>query len=102
MLTFNPLEIISDLPTIKGYNEFKKAMNIANNIVFDTAEAVIDQWVGEWEDGQGFGSSDYTFMLQDVVDRLIETTRGYESGWKTGFPNGCLECYQTNMEKVES
>ena len=34
---------------------------------------VADEWAADWEDGQGFGSSDLTYMVKDFLDNLIGT-----------------------------
>lgn len=54
------------------------------------ATCVAQQLADIWEEGHGFGSSDFTFLLQDFFMELIYT-KGLHQELKTDFPNGCLE-----------
>ena len=54
------------------------------------ATCVAMQLADTWEEGHGFGSSDFTFLLKDFFMELIYI-KGLEQELKTDFPNGCLE-----------
>ena len=54
------------------------------------ATCVAQQLADTWEEGHGFGSSDFTFLLQDFFMELIYW-KGLHKELKTDFPNGCLE-----------
>lgn len=45
-----------------GYAESSHAMRVA--------EEIADIWASEWPEGEGFGSSDFTYALSDFLDAL--------------------------------
>ena len=36
-----------------------------------TANEITDLWAADWDEDEGFGSSDFTYMIQDYLDTLI-------------------------------
>ena len=72
---------------IIGVTQMLQECGISKTNQYDTALAVCEAWSDGWDENQGFGSSDMTYMVQDYLNQLIEDT-GYETGFlpnKFGF-----------------
>ena len=39
--------------------------------LLETATEVAEEWTYDWDEDQGFGSSDMTFMIKDFIDNVI-------------------------------
>jgi hypothetical protein len=69
---------------ISGFNEFLSETKIPQWEVLNTAMEVVSRWSEDWEDGDGFGSSDMTYMVKDFIDELIGSY-GYGGYYMTKF-----------------
>ena len=56
---------------IAGFNEMIGTEQIPQWDLLETATEVAEEWTNDWDDDQGFGSSDGTFMLKDFIDNVI-------------------------------
>ena len=56
---------------IKGFNEMIGTEQIPQWDLLETATEVAEEWTNDWDEDQGFGSSDGTFMLKDFIDNVI-------------------------------
>jgi len=56
---------------IKGFKELIKEYEIPQWDLLETAQAVSESWTNDWDEDQGFGSSDGTYMLKDFTDNVI-------------------------------
>jgi hypothetical protein len=56
---------------IAGFNEMVKNEEIPQWDLLEIAMEVAEEWTNEWDEGQGFGSSDGTYMLKDFIDNVI-------------------------------
>ena len=66
-----------------GVTRMLKECGITKTNQYDTATEVAEQWSDDWDENQGFGSSDMTYMVQDYLNRLV-----YGTGYETKFvPN---------------
>jgi len=63
--------VFSSKGRISGFNEFLSETKIPQWEVLNTAMEVVSRWSEDWEDGDGFGSSDMTYMVKDFIDELI-------------------------------
>lgn len=80
--------------TLNTSHPVKGSMDLINQCSIEELESaatcVADQLAFSWDEDQGFGSSDFTFLLQDFFMELIYT-KGLHKELKTDFPNGYLE-----------
>ena len=54
----------------------------------DTSVEIAEEWTNDWDEDQGFGSSDGTYLLKDFIDTIIlsYTNSTYnKSGYQTVF-----------------
>jgi hypothetical protein len=56
---------------IVGFNEMIGTEEIPQWDLLETATEVAEEWTSDWDEGQGFGSSDGTYMLKDFIDNVI-------------------------------
>ena len=56
---------------IAGFNEMIGTEQIPQWDLLETATEVATEWTNDWDEDQGFGSSDGTFMLKDFIDTVI-------------------------------
>ena len=73
---------------IAGFSEMVRDNEIPQWDLLETATEVAEEWTNDWDDDQGFGSSDGTYMLKDFIDTIISnfTNSVYKkSGYQTVF-----------------
>jgi len=56
---------------IAGFSEMVKDENIPQWNILELAIDVATEWTNEWDEDQGFGSSDGTYMIKDFIDNVI-------------------------------
>ena len=56
---------------IDGFNEMVKNEEIPQWELLETALEVVEEWTNDWDEGDGFGSSDGTYLLKDFIDTVI-------------------------------
>jgi len=66
-LLFSPMSLIRSAKRIEGINLFTHPIDES----YDIAKEVAQEWTDDWEEGDGFGSSDSTYALKDFLDRVI-------------------------------
>ena len=72
-----------------GIDSFKQMINdeqVQFSELVDTSVEIAEEWTNDWDEDQGFGSSDGTYLLKDFIDTIISS---YTKGYKTVF-NPCL------------
>ena len=77
---------------IAGFKEMVAKEQIPQWDLLEVATEIATEWTNDWEEGEGFGSSDSTYMLKDFIDSVISETymrRGMSSGmYMTKFTPG--------------
>jgi len=56
---------------INGFKELIKEEEIPQWDLLQTAQEISQEWTNDWDEDQGFGSSDGTYMLKDFIDNVI-------------------------------
>ena len=56
---------------IAGFNEMVKDEEIPQWDLLEAATEVSEEWTNSWDEDQGFGSSDGTYMLKEFIDSVI-------------------------------
>ena len=69
---------------ISGFNEMIGNEQIPQWDLLQTATEVAEEWTNDWDEDQGFGSSDVTFMLKDFIDTVIHQFTSFNI-YKTEF-----------------
>ena len=63
--------VFSAKSRINGFSEMIRDEEIPQWDLLETATEVAEEWTNDWPDGQGFGSSDGTYMLKEFIDNII-------------------------------
>ena len=58
---------------INGFNEMVKNEEIPQWDLLETATEIAEEWTNDWDEDQGFGGSDGTYMLKDFIDTVISS-----------------------------
>ena len=56
---------------ISGFSEMIRDEEIPQWDLLQTATEVAEDWTNDWDEDEGFGSSDGTYMLKDFIDVVI-------------------------------
>ena len=69
---------------ITGFNEMVRDEEIPQWDILQIATEVVEEWTNDWDEGEGFGSSDGTFMLKEFIDSIINcfTDTSYYTDFK--------------------
>ena len=67
----SPVQLLDRAKNIEGFNTFQEQSSLQGYQLVDTAISVAEDWTETWPEGQGFGSSDGTSMVQDFINTLI-------------------------------
>lgn len=69
---------------ITGFSDMVDKESISEAKLNEIAVEVAQEWTNDWDEGEGFGSSDGTFMLKEFIDSIINcfTDRSYYTDFK--------------------
>lgn len=56
---------------IAGFSEMIRDEEVPQWDLLELAIDVATEWTNDWEEGEGFGSSDGTYMLKEFIDCVI-------------------------------
>ena len=56
---------------IAGFKEMVRDNEIPQWDLLEMAMEVAEEWTSSWDEDQGFGSSDGTYMLKEFIDNVI-------------------------------
>jgi hypothetical protein len=75
---------------INGFTEMVKDENLPQGLLLELSTEVAEDWSNDWDEGQGFGSSDGTYMLKEFIDSVIFSMESLRNQYETKF-NPVLE-----------
>jgi hypothetical protein len=78
----NPSDIVSRALGIDSFKQMISDEQVQFSELVDTSVEIAEEWTNDWDDDQGFGSSDGTYLLKDFMDTIIGS---YTKGYKTIF-----------------
>ena len=84
----NPSNILSRALGIDSFKQMINDEQVQFSELVDTSVEIAEEWTNDWDEDQGFGSSDGTYLLKDFIDTIIlsYTNSTYnKSGYKTVF-----------------
>ena len=83
-----PQTLIERALRIESFSSMFSKEQIQFSELIDISTQIVEEWSSDWDEGQGFGSSDGTYMLKDFMDTVISnfTDSTYnKSGYQTVF-----------------
>jgi len=78
----HPSDIVSRALGIDSFKQMISDEQVQFSELVDTSVEIAEEWTNDWDDDQGFGSSDGTYLLKDFMDTIIGS---YTKGYKTIF-----------------
>ena len=84
----NPSSIVSRALGIDSFKQMITDEQVQFSELVDTSVQIAEEWTNDWDEGDGFGSSDGTYLLKDFIDTIIlsYTNSIYnKSGYQTVF-----------------
>ena len=67
----DPTSLLFNSHRIEGFTKMIGDEKIHQWDLLDIATEVAEEWTNDWDEDQGFGSSDMTFMIKDFIDNVI-------------------------------
>ena len=100
----HPSNIVSKALGIDSFKQMINDEQVQFSELVDTSVQIAEEWTDDWDEDQGFGSSDGTFLLKDFIDTIISnfTNSVYKkSGYQTVFnPTLSVEYKYSESELV--
>tara|TARA_B110001452_G_scaffold238778_1_gene219466 strand:- start:440 stop:739 length:300 start_codon:yes stop_codon:yes gene_type:complete len=84
----HPSNIVSRALGIDSFKQMISDEQVQFSELVDTSVEIAEEWTNDWDEDQGFGSSDGTYLLKDFMDTIIlsYTNSTYnKSGYQTVF-----------------
>ena len=84
----HPSNIVSRALGIDSFKQMISDEQVQFSELVDTSVQIAEEWTNDWDEDQGFGSSDGTYLLKDFMDTIISnfTNSIYnKSGYQTVF-----------------
>jgi len=84
----HPSNIVSKALGIDSFKQMINDEQIQFSELVDISVQIAEEWTNDWDEGDGFGSSDGTYLLKDFIDTVISnfTNSVYnQSGYQTIF-----------------
>ena len=66
-----PQNLVFNSKRVNGFVEFINENDVKQWDLLEIALEVVEQWTEMWDEDQGFGSSDMTFMVKEFIDNVI-------------------------------
>ena len=79
----DPQTLIFNSHRVNGFTKMIGDEKIPQWDLLEIAMEVAEDWTNDWDEDQGFGSSDMTYMIKNFVDNvisLIYMKNGFSSG----------------------
>ena len=70
---------------INGFTEMVKSENLPQGLLLELSTEVAEEWSNDWDEDQGFGSSDGTYMLKEFIDSVIFSVESLRNQYVTKF-----------------
>ena len=67
----DPQSLVFNSKRVNGFVEFINENDVKQWDLLEMAMEVAEEWTNDWDEDQGFGSSDGTYMLKDFIDNVI-------------------------------
>lgn len=67
----DPQSLVFNAHRIGGFTKMVGDEQIPQWDLLEIAMEVAEEWTSDWDEDQGFGSSDMTYMIKDFIDNVI-------------------------------
>ena len=66
----HPSNIVSRALGIDSFKQMISDEQVQFSELVDTSVEIAEEWTNDWDEDQGFGSSDGTYLLKDFIDTI--------------------------------
>ena len=73
----DPQRLVFNSHRVSGFTKMIGDEQIPQWDLLEIAQEVAEEWTSDWDEDQGFGSSDMTYMIKNFIDNVI---RRFASG----------------------
>ena len=67
----DPQSLVFNSKRVNGFTQMISELQIPQWDLLEMATEVAEEWTNMWDEDQGFGSSDGTYMMKDFIDNVI-------------------------------
>lgn len=67
----DPQSLVFNSHRVSGFTKMIGDENIPQWDLLEMATEVAEEWTNMWDEDQGFGSSDGTYMMKEFIDNVI-------------------------------
>ena len=67
----DPQSLVFNSHRVNGFTKMIGDEQIPQWDLLEIATHVAEEWTNDWDEDQGFGSSDMTYMLKDFIDCVL-------------------------------
>ena len=67
----DPQSLVFNSHRVNGFTQFIQESGIPQWDLLEMATEVAEEWTNMWDEDQGFGSSDGTYMMKEFIDNVI-------------------------------
>lgn len=67
----DPQSLVFNSKRVNGFTEMISELQIPQWDLLEMATEVAEEWTNMWDEDQGFGSSDGTYMMKEFIDNVI-------------------------------
>ena len=69
----DPQTLVFNAHRVNGFTQMIGEEQIPQWDLLEVATEVAEDWTNDWDEDEGFGSSDMTYMIKDFIDTLISS-----------------------------
>ena len=66
-----PADLVAKAMNVKGFRDVYLNEGIEPKVVLEVANDIATEWANDWEEGEGFGSSDATYMVRHFIQDVL-------------------------------
>ena len=66
-----PEDLVGRAMNVKGFRDVYLNEGIEPKVVLEVAMDIATEWANDWEEGEGFGSSDATYMVRHFIQDVL-------------------------------
>lgn len=67
----DPQSLVFNSKRVNGFTQMISELQIPQWDLLEMATEVAEEWTNMWDEDQGFGSSDGTYMMKEFIDNVI-------------------------------
>ena len=87
-----PADLVAKAMNVKGFRDVYLNEGIDPKVVLEVANDIATEWANDWEEGEGFGSSDAAYMVRHFIQDVL-IYGGVSDRFQLSFPRLAVVAY---------